>query len=70
MTIKISCIFLFNTCPYEFDDVQSSLTGRAIGACLIINPPIPIIETPIIIKPTTEVPPVSPAVPIKPKKYI
>jgi len=47
---------------------SSSLTGRAIGASLIINPPKPIIETPIIIKPTPEVPPASPAAPIKPKK--
>lgn len=46
---------------------SSSLTGRAIGASLIINPPKPIIATPTIIKPTPEVP-VSPAVPIKPKK--
>lgn len=46
---------------------SSSLTGRAIGASLIINPPKPIIGTPTIIKPTPEVP-VSPAAPIKPKK--
>jgi len=47
---------------------SSSLTGSAIGASLIINPPKPIIETPIIIKPTPEVPLASPAAPIKPKK--
>lgn len=46
---------------------SSSLTGRAIGASLIINPPKPIVEPQVIYKPSPEVP-VSPPSPVKPKK--
>jgi len=49
---------------------SSTLTGRAIGASLITNPPKPIIQTPITVKPALDVQPQpTPAVtPSKPKK--
>jgi hypothetical protein len=47
---------------------SSSLTGRAIGASLIINPPKPIVETQVIYKPSPEIPAVPVIPPTKPKK--
>ncbi|MBM3438727.1 MAG: hypothetical protein FJX91_06295 [Bacteroidetes bacterium] len=47
---------------------SSSLTGRAIGASLIMSPPKPIVETQVIYKPSPEIPAVPVIPPTKPKK--